>query len=329
MKKVLISILSDHIIPNYLYAKEMEGKYDEYIFITTKHSEERKKGIHFENALNVNPNSIRRILLSHENFAEISEKLKSETFDKQKEYCINQTGGTKVMSIALFMFFQNYNARFVYIPIGENEYYDFGNKISHPIKYRLSLKEYLSLYGLTYECDNSLIFDEDYTNKVFSDIQKKEFLLTSIPQIVGAQQLPTKEEKRYWGGTWFEEYTFNRVRREFFLPEESISLSVKIYRDNSLVNDNEIDVAFVKDNVLNIIECKVNKSTSKKIGGYLYKIAAISKDLGLYVNSYLFILHNMNAYDEKTIQNIDKRCRILGVKGFYSNKELSEKTLNL
>jgi hypothetical protein len=334
MSKVLISILSDHIIPNYLYIKETEGMYDEMVFVTTEYAEKKEIGIHLENTLSLPPESVRRIKISNENFALISEELKNEKIDKGNEYCINQTGGTKAMSIALYKFFQDYDADFVYIPIGTNEYFDFCDDMSHLINYRLSLKEYLSLYGMTFESDDSLIFDEQYTNNVFETLKKRKFYLNSIFNIINAQSQPTPEEKKYWGGAWFEEYAYNRIRNEFLLPVEAIGMSVKIYRKNSLVNDNEIDVAFVKDNVLNVVECKVSmigygeepKDTVEK---YLYKLAAISKDLGLHVNSYLFTLHQMYRFPKITLENIKKRTSILGIKGIYDGEQLSEDTLNL
>lgn len=334
MSKILISILSDHIIPNYLYIKETVGKYDEMIFVTTDYAEDKEIGVHLENTLQKQAYSVRRVKISNENYALISEELKKENFDKDNEYCINQTGGTKAMSIALYKFFQNYQANFVYIPIGTNEYFDFDDEMSHLINYRLSLKEYLSLYGMTFTSDNMLTYDEGYSNNIFSTLKRHRFNLHSVPEIINAQQMQTPEEKRYWGGTWFEEYTYNRIRNEFVLPEDAIEMSVKIYRKNSLVNDNEIDVAFVKDNVLNVIECKVSmfgygeepKDTVEK---YLYKLAAISKDLGLRVNSYLFTLHRMQKFSERTLANIKKRTSILGIRGIFDGIELSKEKLTI
>lgn len=42
MPKILISILSDHIIPNYLYYKETERAYDDLIFVTTEYAKQKK-----------------------------------------------------------------------------------------------------------------------------------------------------------------------------------------------------------------------------------------------------------------------------------------------
>jgi hypothetical protein len=49
----LISLLSEHLLPNYLLAKEMEGQYDRHIFITTKRMGEAGMTSRFCNALGI------------------------------------------------------------------------------------------------------------------------------------------------------------------------------------------------------------------------------------------------------------------------------------
>lgn len=334
MTKILISILSDHIIPNYLFYKETEGEFDRLMFITTCYAEGKEIGEHLEGTIGLPVHSVRRVNVSNENYSKILQELSQEQFDDNDEYCINQTGGTKAMSIALFTFFQKYNAHFVYIPIGTNEYFYFKSEEKHIIKYRLSLEEYLSLYGMTCMCDNSLLFDISYTNKLFERLKKRNFCLGAVPKIYKAQYLPTSEERRYYGGSWFEEYVYHRIKEENALPDDAIGMSVKIFRKGSLVNDNEIDVAFVRDNVLNIIECKVsmfghNIYPKDTVEEYLYKLAAIAKDLGLRVNSYLFTLHEMQRFSPLTMDNFNKRIRILGIRGIYDGNELSQQIIKL
>ena len=43
MKRILISVLSDYLQPNFLLIKELEGEYDELIFITTEIMESKNK----------------------------------------------------------------------------------------------------------------------------------------------------------------------------------------------------------------------------------------------------------------------------------------------
>lgn len=332
MAKVLISILSDHIIPNYLFIKETTGEYDKHIFITTDYAEQNEIGINLENTLGIEHNSTRRVIVSNENYRTVLKKLREEDFSSDDTYCINQTGGTKAMSIALFHFFQNYHSRFVYIPFGTNEYFDFNQEEGVTIKYRLNLREYFSLYGMTYTCDNSFLLHPNESNRVFNLLEKRKFSFTK--DILTAHQKPTPEERRFWSGEWFEEYTYSRIIHEYKeIADDAIAKSVKVFRKGSVLNDNEIDVAFVKDNNLYIIECKVSmhgfgSTDQDTVEKYLYKIAAIMKDLGLKVNSYLFTMHNMQKFAKSTIESIDKRRSILGIKGLFDGPRLS-KMLNI
>lgn len=326
MAKILISILSDHIIPNYLFIKECGKEFDELCFVTTEYARTKEIGIHLENTLGLEPMSVRRIEVSNENYCAILKTLQTQNFSKDDTYCINQTGGTKAMSIALFSFFQEYGARFVYIPIGTNEYFDFNNDVPTPIRYRVNLREYFSLYGMTYECDNVCLKSKQYTYDVFGKLKKRNFWLNN--DMKNGQLKPTADERRYWSGAWFEEYVYNRIKDDFpHLSESAVAKAVKVYRKGSVATDNEIDVAFVKDNTLHLIECKVSMtgygdSPQGTIEKYLYKLAAIMKDLGIKVNSYLFTIHKMDRLSEKSRENLEKRRKILGIKAILSGPEL-------
>jgi len=332
MVKILISILSDHIIPNYLFIKEKSNAFDKLIFITTQYVEQKNIDGNLERTLGFKTKSIRRILVEEDNYVSILEKLQTEKFDFNDEYYINQTGGTKVMSIALFEFFRRFNSHFVYIPIGKNIYYNFENSADIKLNYRISLEEYLSLYGLRYECDNTLICDAAQTFAFFDEVKGENIRLSG--KVCNAHKEPTSEMRKYYSGAWFEEYTYLRIKEEFKLPDNAIALSAKICRNTSNTNDNEIDVIYVYENILNIIECKVSmvgygKISIQKIEKYLYKLAAIAKDLGLRVNSYLFTLHKVEDFSQETLDSIYKRANILGIKDIVGGQKLSSNKLIL
>lgn len=83
-----------------------------------------------------------------------------------------------------------------------------------------------------------------------------------------------------------------------------------------------------------MIECKVTMNGPKKnpketVEKYLYKLAAISKDFGLRVNSYLFTLHKMREMPQATQDNIKKRMRILGIRGIVDGQKLTDKIIDL
>ena len=327
MSKTIVSILSDHLLPNFLFIKEMEGQYSDLLFVSTPQMEMQEKAMHLEVALGRKEGSVRRIVVANDNYKEILDALRAEQLSGSVEYVVNITGGTKTMSLAVHEYFCQFNASFVYVPIGKNSYYDFSTDQTHSLDYRVSLNEYFTLYGLAYDYDNDLICDAQRPFKLFNEQKMSNFYLTE--ELRYAQKAPRPELRRYLGGEWFEEYVYLRIKRDFKLRDEDIAKSVKICRLSSTSNDNELDVVFVKDNALYVIECKVSmtgygKEPKSVVDEYLYKLAAISKDFGLRVNSYIFTLHQMWRFAKATQENMSKRMRILGIRDIIDGPKLTQ-----
>lgn len=327
MSKTIVSILSDHLLPNFLFIKEMEGQYSDLLFVSTPQMEMQEKAMHLEVALGRKEGSVRRIVVANDNYKEILDALRAEQLSGSVEYVVNITGGTKTMSLAVHEYFCQFNASFVYVPIGKNSYYDFSTDQTHSLDYRVSLNEYFTLYGLAYDYDNDLICDAQRPFNLFNEQKMSNFYLTK--ELRYAQKAPRPELRRYLGGEWFEEYVYLRIKRDFKLRDEDIAKSVKICRLSSTSNDNELDVVFVKDNALYVIECKVSmtgygKEPKSVVDEYLYKLAAISKDFGLRVNSYIFTLHQMWRFAKATQENMSKRMRILGIRDIIDGPKLTQ-----
>lgn len=327
MSKTIVSILSDHLLPNFLFIKEMEGQYSDLLFVSTPQMEMQEKAMHLEVALGRKERSVRRIVVANDNYKEILDALHAEQLSDSVEYVVNITGGTKTMSLAVHEYFCQFNASFVYVPIGKNSYYDFSTDQTHSLDYRVSLNEYFTLYGLAYDYDNDLICDAQRPFNLFNEQKMSNFYLTK--ELRYAQKAPRPELRRYLGGEWFEEYVYLRIKRDFNLRDEDIAKSVKICRLSSTSNDNELDVVFVKDNALYVIECKVSmtgygKEPKSVVDEYLYKLAAISKDFGLRVNSYIFTLHQMWRFAKATQENMSKRMRILGIRDIIDGPKLTQ-----
>ena len=327
MSKTIVSILSDHLLPNFLFIKEMEGQYSDLLFVSTPQMEMQEKAMHLEVALGRKEGSVRRIVVANDNYKEILDALRAEQLSGSVEYVVNITGGTKTMSLAVHEYFCQFNASFVYVPIGKNSYYDFSTDQTHSLDYRVSLNEYFTLYGLAYDYDNDLICDAQRSFKLFDEQKKRNFYLTK--ELRDAHKAPRPELRRYLGGEWFEEYVYLRIKRDFNLRDEDIAKSVKICRLSSTSNDNELDVVFVRDNALYVIECKVSmtgygKEPKSVVDEYLYKLAAISKDFGLRVNSYIFTLHQMGRFAPATRENMSKRMRILGIRDIINGPKLTQ-----
>ena len=274
--------------------------------------------------------NIKKVILESDQYQEGVQSLENISLPTDVHYIVNLTGGTKIMSLIVYDFFRKLNSSFYYIPIGKNTYCNIEEENMHALQYRISLREYFTLYGLHYECDNALLKDAETTFQFFEKQKKQKFYLSG--EIKKSYQAETATDKKYYAGEWFEEYTYLRIKKELNLREQDIAMSLKIYREDAQNNDNEIDVAFMYENTLYIIECKVSmlgygKKPQQTIEEFLYKLAAISKDFGLIVRPYIFTLHKMEELPDGSLKGLQKRMQILGIRNIIAGKQLSKQKI--
>lgn len=99
------------------------------------------------------------------------------------------------------------------------------------------------------------------------------------------------DELKYISGGWFEEFVYYKVMREKNLSPKKIALNV--YLTNSKKVRNELDVVYIENNALRVIECKsfINEKGQKVLlTDTIYKIQALKSQFGLSVKSYLYTL---------------------------------------
>ncbi len=308
----LISLLSEHLLPNFLVAKEYEGQYDGHIFITTRRMDEKGMISRYCYALGVDKKDVRIVVLSEDDLPDARGKLQNENFCREDKYLVNLTGGTKIMSIAVFQHFFKYSAGYFYVPIATNKIENVRTGENLPLTYQANIEEYLSLYGLYIETSE--------TEYRFDDDQGEEF----------------------------EKYVFNRIKSEKRLSPEKMQIArgVKIFRDKTeKLNDNEIDVMWMENNQLCIGECKTSLFKPKEVGSdgrpiqnppeyleeIMYKLSAISKDFGLRVNPYIFIKYGLprKHFNAARMKAVEKRMKILGIKGVFSGKDIRQKDFKI
>lgn len=329
MSTILVSILSKHTLPNYLLIREMEGKYDELLFITTPEVDKDNRDFQLLTALGKDDGDVVYVTVDGNDYRKALDDLRNWEIRNGDKYIVNLTGGTKMMSLAVHDFFKDKHAEFYYVPLGKNEYYNLETGEKTPFNYRVNLREYFSLYGIRFEskAEDTFAHPESETMGIFESVQKSHFYLPK--KLWEAQKAATPELRRYLGGEWFEEFSYFKLKEGFNLRDEDIAVSLKIYRENeSTKNDNELDIAFMFNNVLYVVECKVTmtgygRDTKLVVDDYLYKLAAISKDFGLQVSSYIFTLHRMQTFSDEVKLNFLKRCKILGIKGIVTGKMFS------
>jgi hypothetical protein len=71
----LISLLSEHLLPNYLLAKELAGQYDRHVFITTQRMGEQGMTARFCNALKIDEQKVQIIVVSEDDLPDARAKL--------------------------------------------------------------------------------------------------------------------------------------------------------------------------------------------------------------------------------------------------------------
>ena len=331
MKRILISILSDYLQPNFLLIKEFDGKYDKLIFITTEKMKGKGKGRDLEKALGLVEDSVQRIEVFEDDYSDVKQKLENCSFDADNEYILNVTGGTKVIPIAVCDFFKNFNSQFYYVPIGKNIVRNIYSDETITLNYRLNLKEYFTLNGLRYEPSNETLFPLSQSRIVFNEYKQVCFKRYRYKKICNSHNLPDAKERAYYSGAWFEDYCYWRLKKEFELDDDAICKGAKIFSDESLQNDNEIDVMFIRNNELYIFECKLSITTSPvendkdMLDKYMYKLAAIAKDYGFRPKSYILTLQNIKQmWSGISLSNAEKRLKILGISGFFDCNDFSK-----
>jgi len=323
MLTILISIISEQTIPNVLLINELKGKYDEMAFVTSLGMETTGKSNWIELATGIESGSIPRIVVNENSWSDIANKLNAYTWPDNAIFLVNQTCGTKIMTLAVFEFFAKQNNRIVYSPIGKNHYeeiYPSHTLLPIQIQFRVNLKDYLLAHGLYFQSSDEMNYPFEHTAQFFNSFKKRKFNFYHTPEILDAHKLPTEIERSYYSGRWFEEFVYNVLKTKLNLTEDQISMNVKLFRNlDELQHDNEFDVMFTKDNVLYVIECKASvggKSTIKdKMDHYLHKLGAITREFGLRVNSYIFTLTDVHHVADGKFNGIEKRRNILGVKG--------------
>lgn len=300
MSKTIVSILSDQLIPNILFIKQMADEIDHHIFISTEEMESNGKSTILADTLRFKEEKFRVVTIDQHNPVLISEKFGQEKFSETYEYLVNLTGGTKMMSQMTYRHFSKFkNCHIYYWPIGMDYVetifpkfgrYHFKNQVS------LDLKTYFLAYGYSFSKATS-ISQPFRRSALLLDAVATTGDSGAVPEIFNANHTAyTGDDKNYLLGGWFEEWMFTVIRKGLNLKEEEIGLNLKIKNYKSIRNtesDKEIDVAFVCKNNLYIIECKVfsaKQINGKRITDTIYKISSIRHSLGLKATAMVAIL---------------------------------------
>ena len=369
MSNVLVSLVSNQTIPNVLFIREMENELGKdvqrYLFVSTEAMENKEKTEFTILGSCIKKSKTDIIKVVEDSIEDINSKLKTwfaEEINDEDNIIVNLTGGTKIMSIAVYNLFKERKSTIYYLPIGKNKYKQIFPSAKHReynLTFRIPLKDYLISYGIkiTSKDINRTLKDKEYTEYLFRKFLNNEFDIKVIGELrkernereiplnekaksfldeikfdTEKEEILNKKEINYLTGGWFEEYVYNLVREHIQLDNDKIGLSVQISRAKT---QNEFDVMFVYENILYVIECKTALKDDGRnlLNDTLYKLSALKKDFGLIVRGYLFTL-DKNLRDKNGIlkSNYQKRADLLGVQlvdgATLSKKEKLNKIFN-
>ena len=109
-----------------------------------------------------------------------------------------------------------------------------------------------------------------------------------------------KNEIEYLTGGWFEEYVYHLIKTH--VNPEEMAIGVHIDGCVEIKHNNELDVCFIKNNQLYVIECKSGINSDSLFNEIVYKVSALKEVLlGVDCRSYIFSLKKDPSGDLKKI----------------------------
>jgi hypothetical protein len=365
-RKILVSLVSDQTIPNVELIKEFDD-IDKYWFISTEKMRNQLQWI--IDSTNIKNYEIKEVNPFDPNDIEI--KLKEIDFGDD-EIILNSTGGTKLMSLVATDFFKNLGSTIYYVTGHNKTYlkvYPNRGKKNFLLKSKLSLKEYLTAYGFSYEETKTfkdvkvsenifnyyLSIDKDTAYSIFNPIRlhrKKKMIVENqthknfLEKIqYQYENILSEKDTKYLSGEWLEEYVYYKIKDDLNLADNEIATGINIKKDNTV---NELDVIFIFNHKLYIIECKTSIYDKRKIeiikngekkekdkdinllSEIIYKSDALRSKFGLFANTYILTLEEIKNEDGTPKQNLSehfKRAELSRIKIISRQDLIKEKSI--
>ena len=163
MSKTIVNIIDKiNPMPAYLFTKEYYEAGDELLCIST--AEDANSIDLLIQQLEIDETLVKRIIINRYQdnllYERICRTIKSN-LEPEKQYYLNLAGGNRYMTLSVQHVFEEFNTLFFYTQTRENQIvktifdnsiYDDDDEV-FPVKHRMNLKEYFSLYGLQSDVD--------------------------------------------------------------------------------------------------------------------------------------------------------------------------------
>jgi len=363
MHRILVSLVSEQTIPNVELIREMGDLVDHFLFITTNAMESRGNRNWIVNTACLKEKQVLSpVIVNPFSFENIEERLTQHVNDDDF-YIVNLTGGTKVMSLAVYEFFKVMNSEMYYLT-GRGEkikIHPGRKKVSSKLATKISLKDYLSAYGFRIKKQSPPIRGREITagvltyflhhfdkkkdisalkilrenrSKGIKSLQNKPELQSFLDRLSfkpDSEERLSKYECRYLSGEWLEEYLYYFIIDKFDISDQEIGMGLEVEKSGT---PNEFDVLLVQHNRIFLFECKTSiyldsDESQTLIGQTIYKSDSLRNKFGLFAQTTVVTLSDLT--NPKLIPHLERaeasRVKLLGNETFLRgnlSKELDK-----
>lgn len=346
MAKVLVSLVSDQTIPNVELIKEFENQVERFVFISSEKM--RKQLSWIIEACNLTKDKYLTKEVNPYDIKDIELKLNELDFFDD-EIIVNITCGTKISLLVVNEFFRGIGATIYYVTGNKSQYlkvFPSRGQMSLTLNANIDLKTYLLSYGFRFEPNipkhefeqSEKIFNfynecsHEVRNQIFEQIRlrrEKVFNVLNnqiICEFLESVNYPitnytlSKKDTKYLSGDWFEEWVYYKIKNDLEIQDDKIATGIEILKEGS---KNELDVVFLYEHKLYVIECKTavyEKREIKKLrngveeleikemnilGETIYKSDALNKNFGLFATTTIATLDELKNDEGKPLINFE------------------------
>lgn len=335
----LVSLVSEQTIPNLELIIEFREKVDKYLFF---HSDKTIQNVEWLiRAAKLDTNVCYKQVIDPFDLSQIQSVLQSYRFGDES-FILNITGGTKPWIMAFLERFKDLGAEIYYVTGKPREYLKIHprkGEMNLILKESLSIIEYLEANGFEVSAGKTT-HDLNQAQRLFNVFMSRPIesfspiisylrtirnsgkkievnsLSTEIQNFLAEIKyecqtaILSKSDFKYLSGDWLEEWVFFKLKEELGF-DESMILTGSIITKNK--TPNEIDVMFLLNHQLFIIECKTAVSEDREqpdgstkpmniLGETIYKSDALRSKLGLFAKSTILTLSELLSEDLKPLQ---------------------------
>jgi|GEM_PF-908649 len=323
---ILITIVSKQTIPNILFIKEKQAEADKFLFVNTEYTLKGKFSERIKNVCHIQDEDYWNVEVLEDDITDMAQKIEAKLEANQlpddARFLVHITGGTKPMSLGVFSFFEKKkNVEFYYITFPKTTRYQrlYTDRPPeyHILNYQITLEDYLLAYGINIESkQRQLVKDFEYTKQLtLSSREDTTREVNHQKQLLENQGDADKTELNYYKyNGYFEEYIYTVVKTKLQLNDDQIGLSVKTEQpliDDPEIADHEIDVMFIYENHLYIIECKTG-AHHKLFEETVFRLYSIKQRIG-FSNGYIVMLQPLKDADGKLPALYAKKAKPSGI----------------